>query len=101
MMRCPACRVEVTQGPQCRRCRADLTLIFQLEEQRQCMLTMASQFLVRGQPRRALAVAEGVDTIRHDEDSQRLMAVCHLLRGDFRGAWEEYYNLQAAQNTEM
>lgn len=33
-MRCPVCRAENDRGPNCRRCRADLSLLFALEKQR-------------------------------------------------------------------
>ena len=68
-MRCPACRAENDEGPQCRRCRADLSLLFALEEQRRAALTLAYRCLTEGQCSRALAIAEGVDTLRRDEES--------------------------------
>ena len=33
-MICPVCRATNDQGPQCRRCKADLGLLFRLEAQR-------------------------------------------------------------------
>ena len=32
--RCPVCRARVEPGPQCRRCKADLSLLVSLEDQR-------------------------------------------------------------------
>ena len=31
MIRCPVCKAENSQGPTCRRCKADLSLLFRLE----------------------------------------------------------------------
>ena len=37
-MKCPVCRAENDQGPQCRRCKADLALLFTLADQRRSAL---------------------------------------------------------------
>lgn len=89
-MRCPVCRAENAQGPQCRRCKADLGLLFALEEQRQAAIVAACQALSRGELRRALAIAEGVDALCSDTESCRLLAVIHLLRRDFARAWQAH-----------
>jgi hypothetical protein len=93
-MRCPVCRAEVSEGPQCRRCRADLSLLFRLEEQRRQALVLAYQCASQGDWRRAGALAEGVDTLRSDRDSQRLRAVVALGSGDFARAWRTYRRLK-------
>jgi hypothetical protein len=93
-MRCPVCRAEVTQGPQCRRCRADLSLLLELDDQRRRALAEAYRAATAGQWNRALAIAGGVDALRSDGESRRLLAACRLLRRDFAGAWEEYQSPQ-------
>lgn len=98
-MRCPVCRAQVEQGPQCRRCRADLSLLLNLEEQQQRVLALARHLASRGQWQRALALAEGADTLRSDEDSRRLIMLCHLGRRDFGRAWRMYANC-CGQNSE-
>lgn len=85
-MRCPVCRAEVEQGPACRRCRADLSLLFALEAQRQRVLREAARALVTGQTRRAEALTEGAEALRKGPDGRRIRAVCRLLRRDFRSA---------------
>ena len=40
-MHCPVCKADNSQGPQCRRCKADLSLLFALEEQRRRTLAEA------------------------------------------------------------
>ena len=89
-MYCPVCKAEVGEGPHCRRCRADLSLLFELEAQRRRMIGMTCQSLSQGQRKRAAALADGIDALRRDEESQRLLAVAHLLRRDFARAWRCY-----------
>jgi hypothetical protein len=89
-MKCPVCKAQVEQGPQCRRCRADLSLLFRLEEQRSRALAAARAWLDLGHPEDALAMLDRVDSLRRDVDLVRLRAVCHLLQRDFAGAWRCY-----------
>ncbi len=44
-MVCPVCKAENAAGPACRRCKADLSLLFQLEEQRERTLAAARRLL--------------------------------------------------------
>lgn len=92
-MRCPVCRAEVEQGPNCRRCRADLSLLFALEQQRTLALATAYWYAAQGQWRRALAIADGVQALRWDDEAQRLLALGHLLQRDFARAWQCYASL--------
>jgi hypothetical protein len=96
VMRCPACRAENTQGPACRRCRADLSLLFQLEEERARSLAEARRLLATGRTDEADALAEDTDWMRSDEDSRRLRAMTRLMRRDFAGAWAAYRELSAS-----
>ena len=89
-MRCPVCRAEVEQGPQCRRCRADLSPLFALEDQRRAALESAYRRLAQADCDGALGLAEEVDALRRDEESRRLLALVHLLRRDFAAAWRCY-----------
>jgi hypothetical protein len=89
-MRCPVCRAENPTGPQCRRCRADLSLLFALEEQRGRLLTAAQAALQRGDGGETVRLATAAERLRHGDDAQRLLALGHLLNGDFAGAWESY-----------
>ena len=86
-MRCPVCRAQVEQGPQCRRCRADLALLFRLKHQRQKALAAARGHLTRGDLRRALEFVARAHAWRPDDDSRQLLAVLHLLRRDYARAW--------------
>jgi hypothetical protein len=94
-MRCPVCKAENAQGPQCRRCKADLTVLFDLEGARRARLDAAREHLVRGRLPEALAAAAEADWMRRDAESQRLLALARLLSRDFAGAWERYREPEA------
>jgi hypothetical protein len=87
---CPVCRARPETGPQCRRCKADLTLLFALEAQRDSALLEARRSLAAGRPGEALALAHGADRLRRGSDARRLMAAAHLVRRDFASAWRCY-----------
>jgi hypothetical protein len=96
-MRCPVCKADNLQGPQCRRCKADLSLLFALEEQRRRTLAEARRCLRHGAWRAAANHIKTADWLRGDEESQRLTAVAHLLEGHFAEAWHCYQTLCAAR----
>ncbi len=89
-MRCPVCKADNSQGPQCRRCKADLSLLLALEDQRQRALAEARNCLRRGEWQAAREQIEAADWLRGDEESRQLTAVAHLLKGDFAGALRAY-----------
>lgn len=87
VMRCPVCKAENTQGPTCRRCKADLSLLFQLEDQRARTLAEAGRLLAAGRTEEADALAEEADWMRGDEESRRMLALTRLMRRDYAGAF--------------
>jgi hypothetical protein len=89
-MRCPVCKADNIQGPNCRRCKADLSLLFTLEDQRRRALTQARLCFRCSQWPQAAHHAEEANWMRGDEESLRLEAMAHLLRRDFAAAWESY-----------
>jgi hypothetical protein len=89
-MRCPVCRAENSTGPQCRRCRADLALLFVLEAQRRRVLDQARAAVHRGDGPEAARLAAAAHALRRGEDSRRLLALGRLLQQDFAGAWRCY-----------
>jgi hypothetical protein len=99
-MRCPVCKADNPQGPQCRRCKADLSLLFALEEQRQQALAEARRCLRRGEWQAAVEHAEMANWLRCDEDSRQLEAMAYLLRRDFARAWNCYRHWQTVRRTE-
>jgi hypothetical protein len=94
-MRCPVCKADNLQGPQCRRCKADLSLLFELEDQRRQALVEVQRCLHQGEWREATRQAETADWLRGDEETKRLAALAHLLEGDFAGAWRCYQDWRA------
>jgi hypothetical protein len=83
---CPVCRASVEAGPQCRRCKADLALLFALEARRDSALVAARRSLAEGRADVGLALAQRAEQLRRGEDARRLIAVAHLLRRDFAAA---------------
>jgi hypothetical protein len=96
-MRCPVCKADNPHGPQCRRCKADLSLLFALEEQRQWKLAEARRCLRQGEWQTAVKHAVTASWLRDDEESRRLVAVARLLSRDFAAAWRWYQNGRASQ----
>src|SRR5207247_237651 len=94
LLRCPACKAENTSGPICRRCKAELSMLFALEEQRDRLLAEAGAEVASGQWQEALAHATEADGLRRDDESLRLVAVTALLCRDFPLAWRMYAVLQ-------
>jgi hypothetical protein len=92
-MHCPVCRAENTSGPTCRRCKADLSLLFALEDRHAGKLAAARRCLAEGKWQDAAAFAEQADGLRHDDESRQLLAVAWLLRGDFSRALQAYGSL--------
>ncbi len=90
VIRCPACKAENAQGPACRRCKADLSLLFQLEERRAWGMAEARRLLASGRAEEADALADEADWLRGDDESRRLLALTRLMRRDFAGAWACY-----------
>jgi hypothetical protein len=89
-MRCPACRAENDRGPTCRRCRADLSLLFDLEARRGRALEQARDALARGDAAEALALLDEAEALRRGDDVRPLRAVAYLLGRDFARAWRTH-----------
>lgn len=90
VMRCPVCKADNSQPPSCRRCKADLALLWALEEQRKRMLAEARHCLQRGDWQAAREHIEDADWLRSDKETQQLQALAHLLGRDFAAAWQCY-----------
>ncbi len=86
-MQCPVCKADNTQGPQCRRCKADLSLLFRLENQRAATLAKACQCLREGRAVEALRLAVQANEMRSDADSRRVVAVASLVSRQFEQAF--------------
>src|SRR5262245_5707238 len=95
-MRCPVCKAENATGPLCRRCRADLSLLFALEAQRARLIADAQSAAGRGDGDETVRLATAAQRLRGGDDTRRLLAVGHLLRGAFAEAWQCYASPPAA-----
>lgn len=85
-MQCPVCKADNAQGPNCRRCKTDLQLLWSLEAHRQRLLATARQYEARGDWLLAQDTARHVERLRSDVDSQLLMAKTCLMIGDYSAA---------------
>jgi hypothetical protein len=89
-MRCPVCRADNNEGPNCRRCRADLSLLFALEERRTELLRQARARANQGDWPALVRLAEQAHALRHNADAAQLAAVGWLMQGDRTRAWQWY-----------
>jgi methylphosphotriester-DNA--protein-cysteine methyltransferase len=89
-MRCPVCKADNNEAPQCRRCKADLALLVALEQRRARVMAEACACLSRGEAPEALDQASEADWLRSDGASRRLLALARLMVGDFAEAWANY-----------
>ena len=94
-MQCPACKAENAQGPHCRRCKADLSLLFRLESQRDWALNASRSYLRSGDLVEAGRLAVHADWLRRDAESTQLIAVVALLSRDFDRAFQCHTLLNA------
>ena len=84
--RCPVCGAAQDWSAQCRRCAADLTLLWEVADaansvRRSCLLA-----LVQSKHDEALALAKRLVRLRSDAPERRLLAVCHLMCEDYAAA---------------
>lgn len=85
-MRCPTCGASQPLSNLCRRCRCDLSLVRQVIEYRQRLRAACARQISRGQKSNALKTARQCFELSPDEHSTRLLAVAHLINGDFEAA---------------
>jgi hypothetical protein len=91
---CPVCRAGNRAGPECRRCRADLSLLFELEDDRRALLERARQEMASGHWPDALATLRAARALRDGADVRQGEVACLLLQRDFPAAWERYLALR-------
>lgn len=96
MLRCPVCKAENTEGPACRRCKADLSALFALDVEREECLVVARHHLRHGETVRAMDRLVVAERYRGGPDVQREMAAAALLHGDFATAWRMWRDLHVA-----
>ena len=87
-IRCPVCRAENDLGPLCRRCKADLSPLVDLEDRRANVLRLAAGAAARGDAEAIIRHAREAHLLRSDQDTLRWFATGYLLRRDFARALE-------------
>ena len=93
-LRCPVCRADNTERA-CRRCRADLGLLWDLEADRARALVEARQAWQRGDAPGTLAAAQAAAGLRAGPDAARWTALAHLAAGNFAAALAAWRQAQA------
>ncbi len=100
-MRCPVCKADNAQGPACRRCKADLLLLWALEARRESLLASARRRLGEGDWRGAAAEATAAARLRDGADAGQVVAAARLLGRDFAGALRTYRALPGGAASEV
>jgi hypothetical protein len=92
---CPCCRASNDTGPACRRCKADLSLLFAVEADRAARVESARRLVAEGRHADAAAALAQADQSRRTDEAARLRAAVLLLAGDFPAALRAYDLLKA------
>ena len=90
---CPCCKASNDTGPACRRCRADLSLLFAVEDERASLFAAARELAAEARHSESLAALERAAQLRRTDDVLRLRAAVLLLARDFAGAFRAYHEL--------
>jgi hypothetical protein len=85
-IRCPTCGARQAWADTCRRCKCDLRLLRSAVAAYDRHRRICLQLLHVGDPELALHHAQRCHRLAPDGESNRLMSVCHLLRGDWAAA---------------
>lgn len=84
--RCPTCAARQTLADVCRRCKCDLSLVVAVHHRRDALRRQCLRLLRQQQPEAALRAAEQLHALAPDADSNRLLAVAHLMCGQYSHA---------------
>ncbi len=80
-MRCPVCKAENSTGPTCRRCKADLSVLYALEGRRDASLDEAALAAEAGDWESVVRAAGLADHLRRDEMTCQLLGLACLMLG--------------------
>lgn len=89
-LNCPVCKAENAAGPNCRRCKADLAMLFALSEHRTQLLAATRAAFARHEIADAWRFALAANEHQPDAESLRWVAMLQLLHGNFGEAWNAY-----------
>lgn len=90
---CPCCKAANDAGPACRRCKADLSLLFAVDAERAGLVAAARTLARDGRFAESDAALDRAAQLRHGPDVLRLRAVVRLLARDFPAAVGTYHEL--------
>ena len=93
MVGCPCCRAANDAGPACRRCKADLSLLFAVEAERTSLVAAARTLAAECRYSESLAALDRAAQLRRGHDLSRVRATVLLLARDFAGALAAYHEL--------
>lgn len=85
-LRCPTCGARQAWADVCRRCKCDLSLVVAAYRRRNELRTQCLAELRRHRPDAALRATGELHALAPDADSTRLLAIAHLLHGDYAAA---------------
>jgi hypothetical protein len=91
------CRADNNEGPACRRCRADLSLLFALEVQRENLLARIRERAQAGDWPIMIRLAKQALEMRNSDDARQLLAIAWLMEKNFARAWETYQSQPQGQ----
>jgi hypothetical protein len=90
---CPCCKASNDTGPNCRRCKADLSLLSAVEVQRDDLVGDACRLAAKSRFPESLAALDRAAQLRRGDDVARLRAAVLLLAGDFPAALSAYHEV--------
>lgn len=82
-MRCPTCRAVQEWADDCRRCKCDLTFLRAVETRYSLSRRCCLRALRDGRHQEAMLHAQHAHRLHPHQESQQLLAVCALARGDW------------------
>jgi hypothetical protein len=90
---CPCCKAVSDAGPSCRRCKADLSLLFAIEERRAGLVDAARTLAAESRFTDAVAALDRAARLRRGDDVSRARAAVLLLAGQYPAALAAYHEL--------
>jgi hypothetical protein len=90
---CPCCKASNDTGPNCRRCKADLALLFAVDAERAALVVAARQLAAESRFAESLAALDKAAQLRRGPDVLRLRAGVLVLAREFPAALRAYHDL--------
>jgi methylphosphotriester-DNA--protein-cysteine methyltransferase len=95
-LKCPVCKADNATPPTCRRCKADLAMLWAVEDHRRTLVERAKAAMADRQYDDALESLNAAERARPGADLAPLRASATLLAGDFAGAYRVYREIRAS-----